>query len=135
MLGLALWMIGDQVFDSLQSYTYFMYSEFWNSKWHQQDEANLTEAIGTNDIQSCNETALAQCWDHIHITMVNHSGGEIFNTSCGPWNKTTKTITLNCKLRLSGAYFACSLACWLLPPMVFGSLLTYMNHEGVVSVT
>ena len=137
MLALALWMIGDQVFDGLQSYTYFIYSKFWNSNWHQQDEANLTVANGTNSTQweHCVEERLAECWDYIHITMANHTEGDIFNTSCGSWNKTTQTITLNCKLRLNGAYFAFSLACWLLPPVVFGSLLTYMNNEGVVSVT
>ena len=134
MLVLAFYMLVDQVFDSLQSYTYFMYSKFWNSLWHQQDEANLTVAYGTNHVQACDEAQLKKCWDYIHVTMANYTEGDILNTTCGSWNKTTETIKLNCKLNLNGAYFACSLATWLLPPVVFGSFLTYMNNEGVVSV-
>ena len=123
MLGLALWMIGDQVFDGLQSYTYFIYSLFWNMEWHD------------DKLPACDEAQLKECWNDIHDTMADHEDGAVINTDCGKWNTTTETITLNCKLRLNGAYFACSLACWLLPPVVFGSFLTYMKFEVVVLVS
>ena len=131
MLLLAFWMIGDQVSDILQSIKYFVFSMFWNEDWHQQDQTNLTLANGTNGIQPCQEATLAECWDYIHITMANDTVDERveFEKKCGTWNKTTKTIELNCKLRLNWAYFACSLACWLLPPVAFGSLLTCMKYK------
>ena len=129
MLGLALWMIGDQVFDGLQSYTYFIYSMFRNKKWHQQDEADLTLTNGTNGTQPCEEARLAECWNYIHITMANNTEFTVLQTECGLWYKATQTIKLNCKLRLNESYFACSLACWLLPPVAFGSLLTCMKYK------
>ena len=115
VLGLALWMIGDQVFDGLQSHTYKIYSLFWNDEWH------------ADELRPCNETQLKECWDKIQNTA--DVAGNIIETDCGEWDKTTKTITLNCKLLLHWAYFACSLACWFLPPLVFGSCLTYMRYK------
>ena len=117
MLGLALWMIGDQVFDGLQSHTYKIYSVYWNEKW------NDTIPV----LKPCNETQLKECWDKIHNTTA--ADGSVIETECGPWDTTTETITLNCKLLLHWAYFACSLACWFLPPLVFGSCLTYMKFK------
>ena len=128
MLLLALWMIGDQVFDGLQSYTYFIYSQFWNKKWHHQDKANSTISSGMN-VTHCDEASLAKYWDYIHITMANYTESIMLQTPCGTWNTTTQTIALNCKLRLNEAYFACSLACWFLPPIAFGSLLTFMKYK------
>ena len=128
MLLLALWMIGDQVFDGLQSYTYFIYSQFWNKKWHHQDKANSTISRGTN-VTHCDEASLAECWDYIHTTMAYHTESVILEAPCGKWNTATQTITLNCKLRLNEAYFACSLVCWFLPPIAFGSLLTFMKYK------
>ena len=131
MLLLAFWMIGDQVSDILQSIKYFVFSMFWNEDWHQQDKTNSTPANGTNvnKWQPCNETILAECWDYIHSA--NNKEGDVIELEkqCRMWNKATETITLNCKLRLHWAYFACSLACWLLPPVAFGSLLTYMKYK------
>ena len=132
MLGLAFWMIGDQIFDGLQSYTYFIYSMFWNKKWHHRDEAILSN--GTNDTgqwEHCEEASLAECWDSITIAMANNTVGDKIEleTKCGTWNIATQTMALNCKLRLNWAYFACSLACWLLPPVAFGSLLTCMKYK------
>ena len=132
MLGLAFWLIGDQVFDGLQSYTYFIYSKFWNKKWHHRDEAILSN--GTKDTgqwEHCEEASLAECWDFITIAMANNTEGDkiVLETKCGTWNIATQTMALNCKLRLNWAYFACSLACWLLPPVAFGSLLTYFKYQ------
>ena len=124
MLLLALWMIGDQVFDALQTHTYFKYM-FW--------KGNSTISSGTygTQLKYCKEATLAECWDYIHITMPNETISDRieFERKCGTWNKTTKTIALNCELRLNWGYFACSLACWLLPPLAFGSLLTYIKYK------
>ena len=113
MLLLAIWMIADQVFDGLQSHTYKMFSVYWNEEW--------------GELKPCNETQLKECWDHIHNT--TEADGSVIETECGPWDTTTKTITLNCKLLLHWAYFACSLTCWFLPPLVFGSCLTYIKYK------
>ena len=131
MLLLAFWMIGDQVSDILQSIKYFIFSMFWNEDWHQQDKTNSTLANGTNvnKWQPCNETILAECWDYIHSANNEEDDVIELEKQCGTWNKATETITLNCKLRLHWAYFACSLACLLLPPVAFGMLLTYMKYK------
>ena len=105
---------------------------FWNKKWHHQDEAILSN--GTNDTRQwehCEEASLAECWDFITIAMANNTEGDkiVLETKCGTWNIATQTMALNCKLRLNWAYFACSLACWLLPPVAFGSLLTYLKYK------
>ena len=117
MLLLALWMIGDQISDVFQSIKYFVFSMFWNAD--------------RRDREPCNEATLAECWDYIHITMANDTVGDriLLTTKCGQWNKATQTIDLNCKLRLWGGYFAWSLVCWLLPPVAFGSLLTYLKYK------
>ena len=123
VLGLALWMIGDQVFDGLQSHTYKMFSVFWNKEWHD------------DELPECDETQLKECWDYIHNTtdvdgdVGETEHGNVIVTKCGEWDITTQTITLNCKLLLHWAYFACSLTCWFLPPLVFGSCLTYMKYK------
>ena len=73
ILGLAFWLIGDQVFDGLQSYTYFIYSVFWNKKWHYKDEAMNNGTNGTHQWEHCEEASLAECWDFITITMANNT--------------------------------------------------------------
>ena len=123
MLGLAFYMFVDQVFDGLQSNTYKIFSKSWNQEWL---DDNLT---------ACHEAELKECWNKIHNTKAEHEDRDVIKTACGDWDKTTQTITLNCKLLLHPAYFACSLACWLLPPVVFGSFLTYMKYQRVVLVS
>ena len=119
MLFLAFYMLADQVFDGIQSYTYFIYSLLCNEE--QPDDK----------LPACDEAQLKKCWDYIYNT--TDLDGDVIETECGEWDKTTQAISLNCRLHLHAAYFACSLACWLLPPAVFGTFLTYMKYEGMVS--
>ena len=128
-LGLTVWMIVDQAFDGFQSYKYWIYSIFWSKEeWYQ-------EQLGP-----CNETRLKECFAYLHGTTLNTQSLAI-QTDCGTYFKVSQnqtledffygTIVLNCKLRLHEAYFACSLAIWLLPPAAYGTILTVAKYKVV----
>ena len=110
-VGLALWMIVDQGLDGNQTHVYFINS------------------IGrNNDIRPfCNETVLMECWSNCSLP----SCREVLNiTSLNSENKC-EISQLNCKLRLHWAYFACALAAWMLPPVIFAIVLTYAKYQVI----
>ena len=108
---------------------YWIYSIFWGKeKWHQ-------EQLGP-----CTETRLKECFAYLINTTVSTQSLAI-ETDCGTYfkvsqNQTLKdfhygTMALNCKLHLHEAYFACSLAIWLLPPAAYGTILTVAKYMVV----
>ena len=65
---------------------------------------------------------------------------EKYYTNSGFWNATwvndTRPIcalvtdeNIDCKLRLSGWYFAGSLASWIIPPFIYATALTWMKFQ------
>ena len=109
ILGLALWMVVDEGLDGNQTRVYFI-----NSMGHNNDTRPF-----------CNETLLMECWFNCSLP----SCRKVLNiTSLDSANKC-EISQLNCKLRLHWAYFACALAAWMLPPVIFAIVLTYAKYQ------
>ena len=92
--------------DILMNSRYYNQSPDWN-----QQLSNTSNNI-------CNQTALEEMWERVE---------DIF--------KPFDTVSpLDCSLALEGGYFAAGLPCLLLPPVIFGTIFTWLKTADLVRV-